>query len=86
MAYEWDDAKRAANLVKHGLDFNDAWRVYEAPDYLDISSTRDSEPRTVRVAFVKGIPLALVHVLRGGNVRVISLRRARPGEWKPLKA
>ena len=86
MNYQWDDAKRTANLAKHGLDFNDAWRVYEAEDYLDISSPRNGEPRTVRVALVKGIPLALVHVLRDGNVRVISLRRARPGEWKPLKA
>lgn len=27
--YEWDEAKRATNLEKHGLDFADAQLVYE---------------------------------------------------------
>ncbi|MGD0787182.1 MAG: BrnT family toxin [Terracidiphilus sp.] len=27
--YEWDEAKREANLRKHGFDFDDADIVYE---------------------------------------------------------
>jgi hypothetical protein len=24
--FEWDDAKAASNLAKHGVDFREAWR------------------------------------------------------------
>ena len=30
--YEWDEAKREANLRKHGLDFDDADLVFENPN------------------------------------------------------
>ncbi len=29
MRFTWDEAKRQANLGKHGYDFADAWRVFE---------------------------------------------------------
>jgi len=29
--YEWDEAKREANLRKHRLDFRDAYLVYDHP-------------------------------------------------------
>jgi len=29
MKYEWDEAKRAANLAKHGVDFADAVGVLQ---------------------------------------------------------
>jgi len=28
MLFEWDEAKRAANLRKHGIDFRDAGLVF----------------------------------------------------------
>ena len=31
MRFTWDEAKRKANLEKHGLDFADAHRVFEQP-------------------------------------------------------
>ena len=31
MAFEWDPAKRRANLNKHGVDFADAVAVFEDP-------------------------------------------------------
>jgi uncharacterized DUF497 family protein len=30
-AFEWDPAKREANLRKHGIDFARAVRIFEAP-------------------------------------------------------
>jgi len=29
--FEWDEAKNAANIHKHGFDFADAWEVFEGP-------------------------------------------------------
>jgi uncharacterized DUF497 family protein len=31
MRYLWDEAKRQANLSKHGLDFADAEKVFAGP-------------------------------------------------------
>jgi uncharacterized DUF497 family protein len=38
IAYEWDEAKRLTNLSEHKLDFEDAWRVYEATDKVTYQS------------------------------------------------
>ena len=27
--FEWDEGKRALNLEKHALDFQDAWRLFD---------------------------------------------------------
>jgi uncharacterized DUF497 family protein len=37
MRYEWDEAKRLANLKKHKLDFDSAWRVYEHPNKVTVA-------------------------------------------------
>jgi hypothetical protein len=76
--YEWDEAKREANLKKHGYDFADADLVYENPFKLTISTLRRGEFRLQDVAIVEalGQVLALVYVIRGYNIRIISFRKA----------
>lgn len=34
MLCEWDPAKNAANVAKHGLDFTDAARLFDLPEHL----------------------------------------------------
>jgi hypothetical protein len=69
MAFLWDEAKRKANLEKHGLDFADAYLVYESPDKLTIISIRPSENRKMDIAMVElhGVILAVVYVERGSG-------------------
>jgi uncharacterized protein len=76
--YEWDEAKRAANLKKHGFDFADADLVYENPNKITLQEIRREEPRRLDIAIVEvlGVTLALVYVVRGYNIRIISFRRA----------
>jgi uncharacterized protein len=76
--YEWDEAKRKANLEKHGLDFVDAHLVYEHPDKITFRSYRSVETRMRDMALVEnfGNVLSLVYTRRGSNIRVISFRRA----------
>ena len=50
--YEWDEAKREANLRKHRLDFRDAYLVYDSPKtvsytHLDVYK-RQSQGSVVR--------------------------------------
>jgi len=78
----YDEAKRQANLVKHGLDLADAGLVFEASGKLTLESPRGLEPRRMDIAPVDGVVLVLVYVERGEDIRVISLRRASKAERK----
>jgi uncharacterized DUF497 family protein len=84
IAYEWDEAKRLANLFEHKLDFEDAWRVYEATDKVTYQSLYPHEERWIDLAEVEGVVLLLVYTIRGETVRCISFRRARRGRERRL--
>jgi hypothetical protein len=78
----WDEAKRAANLVKHGLDFADAAEVLESHFRLDIAEVRDNEVRTQSFSYVMNClrVLTVVHIDRDDLTRIISYRRASAAE------
>ena len=82
MIYEWDEAKRASNLKKHGLDFAAAWRVFEAPAKVTVPESRPEarEPRWADLAEVGGRILLLAYTFRGESVRCISFRPAKRKE------
>ena len=86
--YEWDEAKREANLRKHRLDFWAAHLVYEAPEKLTYRLKSELEARFLDVALVefKGAVLALVYTIRNGNVRFISFRYASRRERRRYAA
>ena len=78
----WDEAKRQANLDKHGLDFLDAVMVLESPYRLDIESVRSSEQRTQSFAYVFDVlaVLTVVHVAREDAMPIVSFRPASEEE------
>jgi len=78
MVYVWDEAKRKSNLKKHGLDFNDAYLVYENPGKCTYDASRGDEYRLMDVALavVKGRLLTLVYTEQEDEVHVISFRNA----------
>lgn len=80
----WDEAKRAANLAKHGFDFADAGEVLESRFRLDVAVVRAGERRVLSVSYALGFlaVLTVVHTDRAGSVRVISFRRASKQERK----
>jgi uncharacterized DUF497 family protein len=46
--FEWDEDKSKANLVKHGIDFEDASEVFYGPVIVR-GSNRNSEERWVAI-------------------------------------
>jgi hypothetical protein len=82
--YVWHEAKRKSNLKKHGLDFRDAYLIYENPDKCTYDASREDEYRLmdVAIAVVKGRLLTLVYTESGDEVRVISLRNSSREERK----
>jgi len=78
----WDEGKRRVNLSKHGLDFSDALEVLESRFRLDVEIVRSDERRTMSISYSLAFlaVLTVVHVGRGGAVRIISFRYASKTE------
>ncbi len=74
--FEWDDAKNASNRNKHGIDFEDAIAIFEAPVLIS-PSTRSGKDRWIAVGLLDGVEVAVVFTRRGDAIRLISARRAR---------
>lgn len=79
MRFEWDARKSAANLLKHGVGFDEASTVFG--DSL-AATARDLDHSAAEARFVtfglssSGRVLAVSHTDRGGAIRVISARLA----------
>ncbi|HEU5352679.1 MAG TPA: BrnT family toxin [Terracidiphilus sp.] len=80
----WDEAKRKANIRKHGLDFQDACLVYDNPDKCTYESHRLGESRwmDIAMAVIRGRLLTLIYTRRGDDIRIISFRPASREERK----
>lgn len=78
----WDEAKRQANLDKHGLDFVDATMVLESPYRLDVGCVPGGEARMQSFAYVFDVlaVLTVVHVARDDALRIVSFRPASEEE------
>ena len=81
MSYEWDPKKAASNLRKHGVDFADAVFVLEDDLALTLDDHHPSERRFVTIGSdALARVLVVVYTLRGEKIRIISARKATPGE------
>jgi uncharacterized DUF497 family protein len=81
MLVEWDEEKCRANLEQHGLSFDDAWQVL-AGDTITIPDARYDygEDRLITLGRLAGRVVVVVHVARGENTRIISMRKANARE------
>ena len=81
MRFEWDEAKRLSNIVKHGIDFAAAER-FDWASAVVREDRRQSygEPRWGAQGLIDGVVHTLIFTMRAGNVRVISLRRSNSKE------
>jgi uncharacterized DUF497 family protein len=86
MEYEWDDAKAAGNLAKHGVDFVDAIDVLEDPRLLVIVDRRYDEERFRAIGKASGVTLSVAYTMRGEVCRIISARRASHNERQQYHA
>ena len=80
MDFEFDPAKSAANLKKHGIDFVDAQALWNDPDRLEIPARSIDEPRTQVIGRIGDAVWSAFITHRGGRIRMISVKRARDEE------
>lgn len=77
MRYTWDEAKRQANLKKHGLDFADAKVVFAGPLILVEDAREDyGEQRMIGIGLLDFLVVLVVHVESDEEIRIISMRKA----------
>jgi hypothetical protein len=80
MDFEFDPAKSAVNLEKHGIDFVDAQELWSDPDRLEIPARSRDEPRTQVIGRIGQVVWSAFTTRRGDRIRLISVRRARDEE------
>jgi uncharacterized protein len=87
MGFQWDPRKNAANMAKHGVDFEDAIGVFQNP-FLEWQDTRKGygERRFVVIGMVDAVTLTVVYAERGSDRRIVSARRASRYERKLHRA
>ncbi|MBI5593335.1 MAG: BrnT family toxin [Deltaproteobacteria bacterium] len=81
MRFEWDDEKRLANVEKHGVDFNDAPKLFTGP-FLTLEDARQDygEQRFIAFGHVDNRLMVIAFTKRNGVVRIISMRKANECE------
>ncbi|MBK6617255.1 MAG: BrnT family toxin [Nitrosomonas sp.] len=80
IAFEFDETKSQANLLKHDINFVDAQQLWNDPMLLEIPAKTEDEPRFLIIGLINTRHWSAVITYRGKNIRLISVRRSRTEE------
>lgn len=79
--FEWNEAKRQANIRKHGIDFVDIELLFEGCTVtMEDDRFEYDEHRFVTFGSLTGRVIAVVHTESENTIRVISARKATKNE------
>jgi uncharacterized DUF497 family protein len=82
--FEWDDVKSDANLVKHGITFDDASEVFYGPIVIR-KSPRNDEERWLAIGISHDRLMSVIFTRRNELIRIISARSPRPDEKRAYR-
>jgi uncharacterized DUF497 family protein len=80
MVFEYDRNKSTENKRKHGIDFEDAQRLWADPGVVEIPARTSDEARWLLIGKIDAKHWSAVITRRGENIRLISVRRSRNEE------
>jgi len=82
--FEWDDAKAASNVDKHGVRFEEARAVFRDPFAIELLDDREAygEGRYVLIGMAVNSVFVVVYTERDDRHRIISARKAAPNEQR----
>ena len=75
--FEWDEAKAAANLRKHGISFELASSIFGDPRILTLADTThsESEERWSSIGLASnGVPMSVAYLWTDAGVGLIKIR------------
>ncbi|MCL2832498.1 MAG: BrnT family toxin [Treponema sp.] len=80
----WDENKNISNICKHGINFNEAAKVFFDPEHLELYDDKHStanEDRWIIIGNVNvKILLVIINHKTDNLIRIISARRATKNE------
>ena len=79
MLFEYDPKKSETNLEKHGIDFEEAQRLWDG-EVLTVKAEIKGESRFKAIGRIAGEYWMVCFTFRGIRRRIISVRRATPKE------
>lgn len=76
--FELDESKNRRKLEKHGIAFEDVLSVFGNREALALEDNRRDygEPRHIVLCPLQDVLVHVTYTVRGGNIRLISARRA----------
>ena len=77
MDFEFDPKKSEGNLAKHGIDFEEAQRLWNDPLLLEVPARTEDEPRSIVIGVIDSKHWSAVITYRSDGIRIISVRRSR---------
>jgi uncharacterized protein len=80
MAFEYDPNKSTENKRKHGIDFEDAQRLWADPGVVEIPARTKDEARWLLIGKIDEKHWSAIITKRRENIRLISVRRSRDEE------
>ena len=81
MIFEYDENKSKANKLKHGIDFEEAQRIWDDPYSFEIASSQSKdEERFLVLGKIDSKNYTAIITYRDINIRIISVRRSRKKE------
>jgi uncharacterized DUF497 family protein len=85
--FEWDEDKNHENIRKHGFDFADAQKIFQAPLVIDLDLRTDyGEDRWIVIGLLDRRTVVATFTLRGAQtICIISLRKASRHERKKFE-
>jgi len=87
LTFEWDEAKRSANIAKHGVDFVDVPEMFGGPMLVLPDARKEyGEARQIGFGFIRGRLVTVVFTKRNPEtIRIISARKANDREKAQFK-
>lgn len=80
MRFEYDPKKSASNNAKHGIDFDEAQALWNDEQRIEFDARTTGEARFLTVGRIGDRLWTAVFTIRGGTIRLISVRRSRTEE------
>lgn len=80
--FEYDPVKSAKNLAKHGIDFEQAQRMWSGGKTVTLASKHagNDDVRYLVLGMIAGKHCTAITTKRGNRIRLISVRRSRKDE------
>ena len=80
MEFTFDKNKSASDKQKHGINLNEAKKLWEDTDYVEVPVKTNDEPRFLIIGKISEKYWTAVITYRSESIRIISVRRSRKEE------